>query len=38
MMPHFEIHATDVPRAMTFYTGLFGWRFTPMRLPGIIVC
>ena len=29
-MPHFEIHATDVERAKAFYTGLFGWRFTPM--------
>ncbi|MEM1298176.1 MAG: VOC family protein [Pseudomonadota bacterium] len=29
-MPHFEIHATDVGRAMDFYTGLFGWSFSPM--------
>ncbi|MEZ5996732.1 MAG: hypothetical protein R3C25_13375 [Hyphomonadaceae bacterium] len=29
-MPHFEIHATDTVRARAFYTGLFGWSFTPM--------
>ena len=29
-MPHFEIHATDVSRAKTFYSGLFGWTFQPM--------
>ena len=29
-MPHFEIHASDVARAKAFYTGLFGWSFTPM--------
>ena len=29
-MPHFEIHASDVARAKTFYSGLFGWSFTPM--------
>ena len=29
-MPHFEIHASDVTRAMEFYTGLFGWSFAPM--------
>ena len=29
-MPHFEIHANDCARARTFYTGLFGWTFTPM--------
>ncbi len=29
-MPHFEIHAADVPAAKAFYTGLFGWSFTPM--------
>lgn len=29
-MPHFEIHANDCARAMAFYAGLFGWRFTPM--------
>jgi hypothetical protein len=29
-MPHFEIHATDVAAAKTFYSGLFDWTFTPM--------
>ena len=29
-MPHFEIHVTDVDRAKKFYTGLFGWSFSPM--------
>lgn len=29
-MPHFEIHATDVAEARAFYTGLFGWSFSPM--------
>ncbi len=29
-MPHFEIHATDLDRAKAFYTGLFGWSFSPM--------
>ena len=29
-MPHFEIHAADVGRARMFYSGLLGWRFTPM--------
>ena len=29
-MPHFEIHATDVERAKVFYSGLFGWTFSPM--------
>ncbi len=25
---HFEIHADDPPRAVKFYTDLFGWQFT----------
>jgi uncharacterized protein len=25
---HFEIHADDPERAINFYTGLFGWKFT----------
>ena len=25
---HFEIHAEDPQRAIRFYSGLFGWRFT----------
>ena len=25
---HFEIHATDVERAKTFYEAVFGWRIT----------
>lgn len=25
---HFEIHAEDSQRAITFYSGLFGWKFT----------
>lgn len=25
---HFEIHADNPDRAITFYTGLFGWEFT----------
>jgi len=29
-MPHFEIHVSDVTRAKSFYTGLFGWSFSPM--------
>ena len=29
-MPHFEIHATDVGAAKTFYGGLFGLPFAPM--------
>ncbi|MGR3635402.1 MAG: VOC family protein [Shimia sp.] len=29
-MPHFEIQVTDVNAAKSFYTGLFGWAFTPM--------
>ena len=29
-MAHFEIHLTDVKEGMAFYTGLFGWAFTPM--------
>lgn len=29
-MPHFEIHASDVERAKSFYGGLFGWTFDPM--------
>ena len=29
-MPHFEIHASDVAAAKTFYAGLFGWEFSPM--------
>ena len=30
MAAHFEIHATDVERAKTFYGGLFGWTFDAM--------
>ena len=30
-MPHFEIHAADVDAAKSFYGGLFGWRFEPMK-------
>ena len=26
---HFEIHATDPEALIAFYTGLFGWTFTP---------
>ena len=29
-MPHFEIHASDVEAAKAFYSGLFGWDFSPM--------
>ena len=29
-MPHFEIHASDVDAAKTFYAGLLGWEFHPM--------
>lgn len=29
-MPHFEIHVSDVDRAKSFYSGLFGWTFSPM--------
>ncbi len=30
MSAHFEIHATDVGRAKTFYGRLFGWTFSQM--------
>lgn len=30
MSGHFEIHVNDVARAQVFYTGLFGWTYTPM--------
>ena len=30
MSAHFEIHVGDMARAQTFYTGLFGWSFTPL--------
>ena len=33
-MPHFEIHAADGAAARAFYSGLFGWTFTPMPIPG----
>lgn len=29
-MPHFEIHASDVDAAKTFYAGLFAWTFDQM--------
>lgn len=29
-MPHFEIFAGDVEAAKTYYSGLFGWTFSPM--------
>jgi predicted enzyme related to lactoylglutathione lyase len=29
-MPHFEIHASDVGAAKSFYSGLLGWTFSPM--------
>lgn len=29
-MPHFEIHVTNPARARAFYTGLFGWTYSPM--------
>ena len=31
---HFEIHATDPPRWLSFYTDLFGWQFTAWGPPG----
>jgi len=31
---HFAINADDLQGAMTFYTGLFGWRFEPWGPPG----
>lgn len=31
---HFAIHADDCQRAMSFYTGVFGWRFEPWGPPG----
>jgi predicted enzyme related to lactoylglutathione lyase len=31
---HFEIHALDPERAITFYQGVFGWSFTPWGPPG----
>ena len=30
---HFEIHAGDPPRAIGFYTKVFGWKFTPYGPP-----
>ncbi|MDU8926592.1 VOC family protein [Alisedimentitalea sp. MJ-SS2] len=30
MSGHFEIHVSDVERAKTFYSGLFGWNFNTM--------
>ena len=30
MPAHFEIHATDVERAKTFYSTVLGWSFEPM--------
>lgn len=27
---HFEIHVSDMDRAQIFYSGLFGWKFSPM--------
>lgn len=29
-MPHFEVHVSDMNAAHSFYSGLFGWTFTPM--------
>ncbi|CAD0185282.1 hypothetical protein RUESEDTHA_02168 [Ruegeria sp. THAF57] len=29
-MAHFEVHVSDVEQAKMFYSGLFGWGFTPM--------
>ena len=29
-MPHFEIYASDVDAAKTYYAGLFDWTITPM--------
>jgi len=29
-MPHFEIYVSDVEAAKVYYTGLFGWTYTPM--------
>lgn len=31
---HFEIHAAEPERAIRFYSGLFGWTFTPFGPPG----
>jgi predicted enzyme related to lactoylglutathione lyase len=30
---HFEVHADDPERAMTFYSRLFGWKFTKWAAP-----
>ena len=30
---HFEIHVEDVKRAVAFYSGLFGWKFTKWHGP-----
>lgn len=32
---HFEIHATDPARLISFYTDLFGWQFTAWGPPGL---
>jgi predicted enzyme related to lactoylglutathione lyase len=32
---HFEIHAEDPARAVTFYTKLFGWKIEPWGPPGV---
>lgn len=29
-MPHLEIFAGDIDAAKSFYSGLFGWRYTPL--------
>lgn len=31
---HFAIHADDCTRAIAFYQGVFGWKFTPWGPPG----
>jgi hypothetical protein len=31
---HFEIHASDIPKSIMFYSGLFGWTFQKYPVPG----
>jgi predicted enzyme related to lactoylglutathione lyase len=34
---HFSINADDVDRAMSFYSNVFGWTFTPWGPPGFFL-
>ncbi len=34
---HFSINATDLPKARSFYEGVFGWRFNAWGPPGFFM-